>query len=414
MSVCNSYKTDVLIVGAGLAGLSAAVTLQNAGLEVRVIEGSNEVGGRVKTTRRNGYVLDHGFQVFNPAYKNAKSILDYSQLHLRSFSPGVKIVSESGSSILGNPLLDPSFGLALLKEPKALLDLAKFGLYCASVLDYSKMNILDTDAKTALLQAHISEEFITKKLQPFLSGVFLEGDLKTSRRFLDFVLQYFLKGTPALPANGMGSIADQLAQKLSPNSLELGTWVHGISGTSVMTDSGTLTADHLVIATDQDTAAAWLGTQSRGWRSVTTWYHSTDIAREHLAGGKPLLHVDSDKSGPVINTVPLSHAAASYAPSGKHLVSSSTLDLNTSNAREYEVRAQLSRIYGVDTSNFQVIDVFPIEKALPVSQVPFNPLSDIEVRPNVYVAGDTFTTPSIDGAIESGQKAANAIIAKTR
>ncbi|MFM1786766.1 MAG: hypothetical protein RL228_716, partial [Actinomycetota bacterium] len=94
--------------------------------------------------------------------------------------------------------------------------------------------------------------------------------------------------------------------------------------------------------------------------------------------------------------------------------SSSTLDLNTSNAREYEVRAQLSRIYGVDTSNFQVIDVFPIEKALPVSQVPFNPLSDIEVRPNVYVAGDTFTTPSIDGAIQSGQKAANAIISKTR
>ena len=414
MNVSTQNKTDVLIVGAGLAGLSAAVTLQKAGLEVRVVEGSSEVGGRVKSTRRNGYVLDHGFQVFNPAYKNAKTILDYAQLHLRPFSPGVKIVSETGSSILGNPLLDPSFGLAILKEPKNLIDLTKFGLYCASVLDSTKMNILDTDSKTALLQAHISEEFITKKLQPFLSGVFLEGELKTSRRFLDFVLQYFLKGTPTLPANGMGSISEHLAGQLAADSLLLSTWVHSITGTSVLTDAGTLNADHLIIATDQDTSAAWLGTQARGWRSVTTWYHSTDIAREHLAGGKPLLHVDSDKRGPLINTVPLSHAAASYAPSGKHLISSSTLDLNTSNAREYEVRAHLAHIYGVDTSNFQVIDVFPIEKALPVSQVPFNPLSDIEVRPNVYVAGDTFTTPSIDGAIQSGQKVAGAIIAKTR
>jgi phytoene dehydrogenase-like protein len=409
-----SNKSDVIIVGAGLAGLSAAVTLNNAGFEVRVVEGTYEVGGRVKTTRRDGFVLDHGFQVFNPAYKHAKSILDYSQLHLRKFAPGVKIVSESGSTVLGNPLLDPVFALDILKEPKALIDLTKFGLYCASVLDSSKMNIFDTDAKTALSQAGMSDEFITKKLQPFLSGVFLEGDLKTSRRFLDFVLQYFLKGIPALPSNGMASIPEQLANRLPVDSLLLGTWVHGINGTSVNSDAGNLNADHLIIATDQDTSSAWLGTQTRGWRSVTTWYHSTDIAREHLAGGKALLHVDSSKRGPVLNTIPLSHAAASYAPNGKHLISTSTLDLNTSNAREYEVRAHLAHIYGVDTQNFQVIDVFGIEKALPISQVPFNPLSDIEVRPNVYVASDTFTTPSIDGAIESGQKAAAAIIAKTR
>lgn len=407
-------KTDVLIVGAGLAGLSAAVTLQKAGVEVRIVEGTSEVGGRVKSTYRDGFVLDHGFQVFNPAYKHAKSILDYSQLHLRKFAPGVKIVSDSGSSVLGNPLLDPVFALDILKYPKALVDLAKFGLYCTSVLDSSKMNIFDTDARTALKSAGLSDEFISKKLQPFLSGVFLEGDLKTSRRFLDFVLQYFLKGTPALPANGMASIPRQLAEQLAPDSILLNTWVHGINGTTANTDAGTLNSDHLIIATDQDTAAAWLGTQSRGWRSVTTWYHSTDIAREHLAGGKALLHVDSDRRGPVLNTVPISHAAASYAPSGKHLISTSTLDLNTSNAREYEVRAHLAHIYGVDTQNFQVVDVFGIEKALPVSQVPFNPLSDIEVRSNVYVAGDTFTTPSIDGAIESGQKAAGAIIAKTR
>ena len=72
----ETNKTQVLVVGAGLAGLSAAVTLQEAGVEVRLVEGSSKVGGRLKTTKRDGFILDHGFQVFNPAYPNSKQLLD--------------------------------------------------------------------------------------------------------------------------------------------------------------------------------------------------------------------------------------------------------------------------------------------------------------------------------------------------
>ncbi len=275
-------------------------------------------------------------------------------------------------------------------------------------------NLFDTDARTALKTAHLSDEFIDKTLQPFLTGVFLEPDLSSSRRFLDFVLKYFLKGNPTVPANGMASIAEHLANQLPTDSLLLGTWAHGLDGQSVKTDVGVLSAKHIIVATDQDTTAAWLGTQSRGWRSVTTWYHSTNMAREHLADGKALLHVDSAKRGPVINSVPISHAAASYAPAGRHLISTSTLGIDTSTSREYEVRAQLAHIYEVDTKDFELVDVFAIEKALPISNVPLIQLSDFEVRSNIYVAGDTFTTPSINGAIESGQKVAQTIIAKTR
>ncbi len=414
MKVNPSKNVDVLIVGAGLAGLSAAVALHKAGIHVCVIEGSKEVGGRVKTTKRDGYILDHGFQVFNPAYSNASEILDYSKLHLRKFSPGVNIVSESGSTKLGNPILDPTFAISFLKHPEKFADLAKFGLYCSSLLDFmkTKPNQEETDAHTALQRAGMSENFIANTLQPFLSGVFLEADMKTSSKFLEFVLQYFLKGTPAVPAFGMGSIAEQLASQLPSDSIQLSNPAHGIEGTTVRTDSGSISANHVIVATDQETTAAWLGTKSRGWQSVITWYHSTDIAREHLAGGKALLHVDSAKRGPVLNTVPLSHAASSYAPTGKHLISTSTLGLDNSLARENQVREHLALIYGVDTQDFQTIDVFTIEKALPVSTVPLVQLTDIEVRPNVFVAGDSFTNPSIDGAIESGRLAANAIIAK--
>ena len=416
MKVNLSKNVDVLIVGAGLAGLSAAVTLHKSGIQVCVIEGSKDVGGRVKTTKRDGYILDHGFQVFNPAYSNAKDILDYSKLHLRKFSSGVKIVSENGSTTLGNPILDPTFALSIIRHPEQFADLAKFGLFCSSLLDIVKSKEIseETDAHTALHRAGMSENFIANTLQPFLSGVFLEADMKTSSRFLEFVLQYFLKGTPAIPAFGMGSIAEQLASQLPSDSIQLSNPAHGIEGTTVRTDSGSISANHVIVAADQDTTAAWLGTKSRGWQSVTTWYHSTDIAREHLAGGKALLHVDSAKRGPVLNTVPLSHAASSYAPFGKHLISTSTLGLDNSLARENQVREHLAKIYNVNTQDFQTIDVFTIEKALPVATAPLVRLSDIEVRPNVFVAGDTFTNPSIDGAIESGLLAASAIIAKRR
>ena len=61
-------STDVVVVGAGIAGLCAAGPLVDAGLEVLVLEASDGVGGRVRTDRVDGLQLDPGFQLYNPAY----------------------------------------------------------------------------------------------------------------------------------------------------------------------------------------------------------------------------------------------------------------------------------------------------------------------------------------------------------
>jgi choline dehydrogenase-like flavoprotein len=60
--------TDVIVVGAGLAGLACAADLSRAGMLVRVLEASDAVGGRMRTDRRQGFLLDRGFQVFNTSY----------------------------------------------------------------------------------------------------------------------------------------------------------------------------------------------------------------------------------------------------------------------------------------------------------------------------------------------------------
>jgi hypothetical protein len=412
------HSVDIAIVGAGLAGLSAALTAQRAGLSVVLIEGSDRVGGRVTSDVIDGFICDRGFQVFNPAYPHSKSLLNYDLLSLRSFAPGIRIVDGDHDKFLANVLRDVTYAPTMVKQLlhgglQETTDFIKFIAYAGNATITSRPAVFETDARSSLKQAGISDSFIELYLRPFLTGVFLEGSLESSRRFLDFVVEYFVKGVPALPADGMRAISEQLAHNLHSDSLHLNTWVHRVAPHEVVTDGGTLSAQAVIVATDMDTASAWLGIDSRGWNSVTTWYHVADGARAQLNGGKPQLVVDAS-DGPVINSIPLSHAAATYAPVGKHLISSSTLGTDTSSEMEQRVRRQLASMYRTDTSDWDLIATYPIARALPRTLPPFVARSDSKIDDGLFVAGDTITLPSIDSAMESGMRAARAAIADIR
>src|SRR5215813_7584099 len=79
---------EVLIVGAGLAGLACARHLADSGIALEVIEASDGIGGRVRTDQVDGFLLDRGFQVLLTAYPEAQRTLDYHALDLKKFAPG--------------------------------------------------------------------------------------------------------------------------------------------------------------------------------------------------------------------------------------------------------------------------------------------------------------------------------------
>ena len=81
-------SADVLIIGAGLAGLCCARRLAEAGVTFQIVEASDGIGGRVRTDEVDGFLLDRGFQVLLTAYPEARRVLDYSRLDLKPFSPG--------------------------------------------------------------------------------------------------------------------------------------------------------------------------------------------------------------------------------------------------------------------------------------------------------------------------------------
>src|SRR4028118_296815 len=97
----------VVIVGAGLAGLTCAKVLAECGVEVVVFEASDGVGGRVRTDERDGFLLDRGFQVYFTSYPVSRRHLDHGALDFRVFDPGALVHRGSERSVLSDPVRDP-------------------------------------------------------------------------------------------------------------------------------------------------------------------------------------------------------------------------------------------------------------------------------------------------------------------
>ncbi|MCO4099353.1 MAG: NAD(P)/FAD-dependent oxidoreductase, partial [Gemmatimonas sp.] len=101
-------SAPIVIIGAGIAGLVAAIDLQAARREVLVLDAAPDVGGRVRTTVVNGLIIDHGFQVLFTAYPTLKRYLDFDALALRKFLPAARIARDGQTSLIGDALANPS------------------------------------------------------------------------------------------------------------------------------------------------------------------------------------------------------------------------------------------------------------------------------------------------------------------
>lgn len=411
------FVVSVVVVGAGLSGLAAARHLRRSGVDVLVVEGSDAVGGRIRTDVVDGFRLDRGFQLYNPAYPEGRRVLDYYALDLRTFVAGARVVLRPRGrrhvARVADPRREPSWAISsLVARLGSPVSTTRFGAYAASRALRSPDSLRaepDITAAEALRRAGADRQLMERLLRPFLSGVFLESDLTTSRRFLDLVLRSFVRGTPGVPALGMQRIPEQLA---AGTEIRTDTPVAQVSSRSVTTaDGGTLAADAVIVATDPATAQRLVpGVRAPAPRSVTTWYYRPDGDPARLADGEAVLTLDGARRGPVINTVVLTHAAPEYAPPGSALVSASALGVRPSSAHEVAVRDHLGWLYGVPTSRWELIATYPIPYALPAMPVPLDMRRPVRTPSGVYVAGDHRDTSSIQGALVSGRRAAEAVL----
>jgi protoporphyrinogen oxidase len=297
-----------------------------------------------------------------------------------------------------------------------------FGLYAGRCVTEPASRLKqreDVSAAEAWRRAGIPTDVVNGVLRPFFGGVLLEQGMTTSRRFTDLMMRMFVLGGSTVPARGMQRLPEVLAEALPAGCLRLGTPVRQLRPTRVDTDAGAVTARAVVVAADPWGAHDLLGGVVDGMpappqpRGVTTVYHAAPEARGSSdAGG--ILMVDSGAS-PVTNSVVISRAAPEYAPTGRMLVSSSMVHGGAlPDPDGPEVRRALARLHATDTSTWEHVATYEIPRAQPGMPAPHpmrRPVRLASGVDTVYVAGDHRDTSSIQGALVSGRRAAEAVLA---
>ena len=413
-------KTDVAVIGAGVAGLAAARRLSVAGREVCVIDASDAIGGRIRTDQIDGLLLDRGFQLYNPSYSEGISVLDLKALDVKSFSPGVIVSIDGRNYKMADPKREPSWAIDSLLAPVGKISSKlKFARYAIG-LALSKSNSATYDQRTdAFVRSKFGAELTDKVLRPFLAGVFLEPELATSKRFFDIALKSFISGSPGVPREGMQAIPNQLATQLPGGSIHLNVTAQAVASTMVRTDKGDIRCRSVVIATNARSAALLIPSlKVPASNAVTTWYHLADCSGEDLTEGKSTLVIDGkkfkgtvdDPSRPLVNTVVMTNNAPSYASGGRTLISSSATGVHSSAQSELLVRSHLASLYKVPTSNWTHVATYPIPDALPMMTAPHDVEQSVRLSDGVYIAGDYRQVSSINGALASGRRAAEALL----
>ncbi len=406
----------VVIVGAGLSGLTAAIRLIQQGVEVVVLEASNLVGGRVVTDDVDGFLLDRGFQVLLTAYPEAMQLLNYDQLDLQRFDPGSMIRTADGFECLADPWRRPQAVLkTLLARTGGLGDklrIARLRRDAAGGTLEEVFSRPDRTTEEELKRLGFSPSMIEGFLRPFLGGVFLDHQLQTSCRMLYFVFRMFSQGDTALPAHGMGAISRQLANRLPADAIRLNSPVVSIDEGRVQTAGGdSIPYRCLLSAVEQSAAAKLLPelTVSRPPRSVRCVY----FASEQPPLRERMLVLNGTGKGLVNNLCVPSQVAPGYAPSNRSLISATVLDpRGDSESLHHGVREHLRDWFGKAVDSWTHLRTYRIAEALPNQSTPsFDPpVHSPRLRPQLFVCGDYRVNGSINGAMQSGRVAAEEIL----
>ena len=371
----------VAIIGAGLAGLSAAINLQDAGCEVEIFESSDRVGGRVATDVIDGYRLDRGFQLINARYPELVRLGVMQELDFVTASRSIDISLGSKKVSLGDPRRHPFS--AFNSETGSIFTKLSFLKYLTSKAE-SGLSVED--------ELKVYGNLYQRVLKPFLSGVFLTSPSNVDAVSGKEIVRSFISGKPGLPALGAGELAKALAKRVK--TIHLNSRIDSLSQCK---------ADAIIVAADLTTAAQLLDISNvPKLASSTTWYHEVPNGMTQ----SDRLLIDGFAQGPVINSIALSNMVSNYAPQGKTLLSSTTIEF----ASESEVRRHLATMWGVSTSEWSLIAKYEIPKALPIFGVGARGVHPSKISEGVYVAGDYRTAPSQNGALLSGRLAAQELL----
>ena len=451
-----AYQADVVIVGAGVAGLSAAHRLTSAGVTTVVLEAAPYVGGRMSTEKVDGFRLDRIGRLLSTAYPELRLTPGLDALTLRPFAPGLLVHADGRTHRAGEPGSTASAGgargalgaarafVTAPRRPRAArragpspdgavngaaapqatapplprtfpplggaVDQARLAAALGRIAAAPVERLLarpDRPAGHALATRGMPARTVEGFLRPLLAALLCDPDLTTSSRCADLALRAFAAGRLCVPEGGADTLPELLAGALPPGTVRTGVHVTSVSTTSVRTaEHGELRCRAVLVATGARAAAELLpGLRVPPFHPVTVVHHTPDEVPPAGAG----LLLDADRCGPVAHTAVLSEIDPSRAPAGRALVSSTILGPPPPDA-DRVVRAHLSDLYGTSTLRWELLAVHHTPDAVPAMPPPHDLRRPVRLLDGLYVCGDHRDTSTVQGALHSGHRAARALL----
>ena len=422
---------DVVIVGAGIAGLACAVHLERAGLSVKLLEAEDAPGGRVRTDSVDGFRLDRGFQFLFTGYPELARHVDMRALRLCAFSRGALICHGGRFHHFVDPFRD-SLGnaMSILADPVVTigdkLRLARLRRFVGKGEAADLFRRPELTTRKFLEGYGFSSKVQERFLTPWHASIFLERELDTSSRCFQFLFRMLALSDAAVPENGMEMLPRQLAVRLKKGSIETGVHIAALrrQGTRWLleTERGrSFYAEQVVLAIDASQTKLLLQSIESvrpvrapvQWNRVTTFYYAAD--QSPIDGPWIALNGDGPSAGPVNSAIVVSQASARYTPPGMHLIAANIVGrapqpITQMEQLERETRAQLQRWFGVAVSDWRVLAGYPIERAVPLCTHAEWQQDDPRLADGLYACGDYREMPLVQGALASGRRAAESVL----
>lgn len=401
-------------------------------MSVRLVDAADAPGGRVRTDVVEGFRLDRGFQVLLTAYPELPLHFDMKALRLRPFVNGALVRHGGRFHRFVDPFrasLAESFSTAV--DPVVTIgDKLRVARLRAAVKRGEPADLFrkpETTTRTFLEQYGFSSRMIERFFQPFFAGIFLERELVTSSRYFQFLFRMFSFGDVAVPENGMEALPRQMAVRLNSGTICTKFDVRSIrrERDTFIVDagkSGIEEAKQVVFATDEATvrdvlpkevSRARLRKEPVQWNRTTTFYYAAE--RSPVEGPVLVLNGEGTAAGPVNNAMVISQASERYAPPGMHLISASVVGRAPQSGVQIEqlerdVRTHLQKWFGSGVAQWGIVGGYPIANALPLCLRCEWQRSDPKIAEGIYVCGDFRESPSLQGALASGRRAAEAVL----
>jgi len=410
-------QADVVVVGAGLAGLACAERLQAAGRRPLVIEAGDRPGGRVGSHRRpDGHLVDLGFQVLFTAYPTANAVLDMAALDLRAYDSGALIQADGRWQPVSNPFLHPldlgptlGAGIAGPGDAWGAARLTMESLFGGGA-GAAGGSAAELCANT------FSKPFLERFLAPFLSGIWLDRTLDVDADILRFYWRMLAQGRAALPAAGMQALPDQLARRLPADALLLDTRVAALTRDAdghatgvVLADGRQIAAEAVVIAAPHPEACRLLGEapRLRGKPALTLYFAAPQppITRRLIA-------LSPDPRSPIGLVAVPSLVAPGYAPPGEHQIAVQALP-TAAGPPVLDPDAARAILAGwfpaADVAAWRFLEAVAVPYGQ-FDQAPGTPRDRAVAGPRLFVAGEATAQSSIEGALASGVACAAAVL----